>query len=442
MTNIAVMNTDQLYQVYLQNRVICTDTRQITPGCLFFALRGENFDGNLFAEKALDAGAAYAVIDNKTFKKDNRFILVDEVLIALQNLARHHRRQLTIPFIGITGSNGKTTTKELLYSVLSQHCRTHATTGNLNNHIGVPLTILSIPENTDIAIIEMGANHQKEIEFLCSICQPTHGIITNVGKAHLEGFGGVEGVKKGKGELYEFIDKAQGTVFANSDNYLLMDMLRDRKVQKIVQYGTAEDNFVSGNLIANLPYLEIEWHREAMEIDDQMHRCKSNLTGIYNFENIMTAICIGIYFKLSAEQVNRGIEEYKPVNNRSQIKVTESNTLICDYYNANPSSMVVAIDNLKAATGQNKVMILGDMFELGKESAKEHQQIIEKAKTVDAGKCIFIGEDFYHFRNAASDFYKTTTDAYEALKLVPIINSTILIKGSRGMKLELLLELL
>ena len=303
--NIAFMDTEQLHQVYLQNRVICTDTRQITPGCLFFALRGENFDGNLFAEKALDAGAAYAVIDNETFKKDNRFILVDDVLIALQNLARHHRRQLKIPFIGITGSNGKTTTKELLHSVLSQHCRTHATTGNLNNHIGVPLTILSIPEKTDIAIIEMGANHQKEIEFLCSICQPTHGIITNVGKAHLEGFGGVEGVKKGKGELYEFIERAQGTVFVNSDNYVLVNMLRDRKVQKIVQYGTAADNFVSGSLITNSPYLNIDWHRRATEIDDQMHACKSNLTGTYNFENIMAAICIGIYFKLSAEQVHR-----------------------------------------------------------------------------------------------------------------------------------------
>jgi UDP-N-acetylmuramoyl-tripeptide--D-alanyl-D-alanine ligase len=436
------MNTDQLYQVYQENRVICTDTRQITHGCLFFALRGESFDGNLFAEKALDAGAALVVIDNETFKKDDRFIVVDDVLIALQNLARHHRRQLTIPFIGITGSNGKTTTKELLYSVLSQHCRTHATSGNLNNHIGVPLTILSIPENTDIAIIEMGANHQREIEFLCSISQPTHGIITNIGKAHLEGFGGLEGVIKGKGELYEFLQKARATAFVNSDNYLLVDMLRDRKVQKIVRYGKDADNFVSGGLISNSPYLEIEWHREAMEIDDQMHTCKSNLTGTYNFENIMAAICIGIYFKLSVEQVNRGIEEYKPVNNRSQIKVTESNTLICDYYNANPSSMVVALDNLKAAEGQNKVMILGDMFELGKESTAEHQQLIAKAKTIDAGKRIFIGQDFYRFRDASADFYKTTADAYQALKQSPIKNSTVLVKGSRGMKLETLLELL
>ncbi|WP_026897480.1 UDP-N-acetylmuramoyl-tripeptide--D-alanyl-D-alanine ligase [Daejeonella oryzae] len=436
------MNIDQLYQVYLNKRVICTDTRQITAGCLFFALKGENFDGNKFALQALNAGAAYAVIDDEQFKTNDRFILVDDVLTALQDLARHHRRQLKIPFIGITGSNGKTTTKELLYSVLSQHCKTHATSGNLNNHIGVPLTILSIPEKTDIAIIEMGANHQKEIEFLCSIAEPTHGIITNVGKAHLEGFGGFEGVKIAKGELYDYMQNTRGTVFVNSDNFELVDMLRERTVEKIVSYGKTADNFVSGSLLSETPFLEVAWHREAQEIDDKTHISRSNLSGTYNFENILAVICIGTFFKLSAEQINAGIELYNPVNNRSQIKNTDSNMLICDYYNANPSSMLVAIDNLNAAPGKNKVMILGDMFELGSHSSEEHAHIIAKAESVKAQKCIFVGEEFYKHQNNTSEFYRTTQDAYDALKKDPVKDSSVLIKGSRGMKLETLLDLL
>ncbi len=436
------MNTEELYQVYLKNREVCTDTRQIKPGCIYFALKGDNFDGNLFAEKALEEGASFAVIDNEKYSKDERYILVYDVLIALQNLAKYHREQLKIPVVGITGSNGKTTTKELLYSVLSQHCRTHATKGNLNNHIGVPLTILAIPESTDIAIIEMGANHQKEIEFLCSISQPSHGLITNIGKAHLEGFGGIEGVKKGKGELYDYLKKTDGTVFVNSDNYLLVDLLRDKNINKIVFYGKTADNFISGNLITEFPYLEVGWHREAMELDDQTHTCKSNLSGIYNLENILSAVCVGTFFKLDPEQVNRGIEVYQPQNFRSQIKKTQSNTLICDYYNANPSSMQVAIDNLISLKAEHKVLILADMFEMGKDAEKEHQLIAGKALHMEADLCIFIGEEFYKFKDESAQFYKTTQDAYEALKANPIKNSTILIKGSRGMKLETLVELL
>ncbi|HUH33696.1 MAG TPA: UDP-N-acetylmuramoyl-tripeptide--D-alanyl-D-alanine ligase, partial [Daejeonella sp.] len=395
------MNVESLYQQYLQSSAVCTDTRQVTPDCIFFALKGDNFDGNAFALKALEAGAKWAVVDDPSVITDDRFILTDNVLNALQDLARHHRRQLSIPFIAITGTNGKTTTKELLYSVLSQHCKTHATAGNLNNHIGVPLTILAIPASTEIAIIEMGANHQKEIALLCHIAEPTHGLITNVGKAHLEGFGSFEGVKIAKGELYEYLAQNNGIAFINSDNRHLVDMSRDRKVQNIVHYGSTADNYVSGALTEASPFLSVAWHREALEVDDQTHIAKSNLTGAYNLENILAAICIGSFFRLSADQINRGIEIYHPANNRSQLTKTDKNILICDFYNANPSSMKVALDNLKSAGEKQKAFILGDMFELGKEAAAEHQLVVEEAMSVKAQRSIFVGEEFYKLKDTA-----------------------------------------
>ena len=439
------MNIEILYQEYLKTGVVSTDTRKITPGCVFFALKGENFDGNTFADKALELGAAVAVIDNASVKTDSRFIVVDDVLESLQNLAAYHRSQLTIPFVAITGTNGKTTTKELLNSVLSQHCKTHATSGNLNNHIGVPLTILSIPAGTDIAIIEMGANHQKEIGFLCSIAKPTHGLITNVGKAHLEGFGGFEGVRIAKGELYTWLAENDGVAFINSDNHLLVDMSRERKVSKAVFYGSTADNYISGMLRESAPYLAVSWHKEAMEIDDNVHSAKSNLTGTYNFENILAAICIGTYFKLSAEQISQGIEAYRPTNFRSQITKTDKNTLICDFYNANPSSMVVALENLETNPQKPKAFILGDMFELGDEAAQEHLEIIRKALAVDAERRIFIGEAFHAQKDAMpaeAEFYRITADAHQALQSNPLDGYLVLVKGSRGMKLETLLELL
>lgn len=438
------MNTELLYQKFLQSRAVCTDTRQITSGCIFFALKGDNFDGNAFAAKALEAGAAWAVIDDPALSNE-QFILVNDTLTALQELAKHHRDQLKIPFIAVTGTNGKTTTKELLNSVLSQHCRTHATTGNLNNHIGVPLTLLSIPEGADIAIIEMGANHQREIAMLCSIAKPTHGLITNVGKAHLEGFGSFEGVKKAKGELYEYLRDHEGTAFINSDNHQLVDMSRDRNLQKIVFYGSSADNYISGSLEQTSPFLSVSWHREAMELDDPSHLAKSNLTGTYNLENILAAICIGTYFKLSPEQVNQGIEAYVPANNRSQITKTSNNTLICDFYNANPSSMAVALENLTNAPDQNKAFILGDMFELGVESEAEHSEIIQKALALNAGRGVFIGGEFYKLKDSfagAAEYYLTTRDALVALREHPLTGFLVLIKGSRGMKLESLLEVL
>ena len=439
------MNTEALYQKYLASRLVCTDTRMISAGCIFFALKGDSFDGNAFAEAAIQAGAGWAVVDDQALKTNGHFIFVEDVLTSLQDLARHHRKQLDIPFIAITGSNGKTTTKELLYSVLSQHCKTHATSGNLNNHIGVPLTILSIPEGTEIAIIEMGANHQKEIALLCSIALPTHGLITNVGKAHLEGFGGFEGVKTAKGELYEFLAKSNSAIFINSDNHHLVSMRRERNVQKVISYGGGTDNYVSAFLTKSAPYLEVAWHREAMELDDRTHIAQSNLTGTYNLENILAAICIGTFFKLPPDQINRGIKAYQPSNYRSQLVETKKNTLICDYYNANPSSMAVALDNLENAAQEPKAFILGDMFELGEDTGAEHLAIVQQSPLLKTQRNIFIGEEFFKHKDQATEkaeFYLSTDDAYGALKENPLTGFLILVKGSRGMKLEKLIELL
>ena len=437
------MTTEKLYQLYLQHPGISTDTRKIASGSLFFALKGDKFDANTFAEQAIAAGATYAVIDNAEYKKGDQYILVDDVLSTLQDLARHHRRQLNIPVVGLTGTNGKTTTKELINSVLSQHFNTYATQGNLNNHIGVPLTILSITSSHEAAVIEMGANHQKEIELLCSISQPSHGLITNVGKAHLEGFGGVEGVKKGKGELYDFMKATGGITFVNSDSADLMKMQYDRSLQNVVFYGSIDlENLVSGQLTENSPYLSLQWTNNQT---GESHDVKSQLTGAYNLDNILAAICIGVYFKLSAAQINAGISGYQPKNNRSQVTQTATNTLICDYYNANPSSMFVAIENLGKLTANHKVLVLGDMFEMGEESAAEHEAVIKKALETEVDERIFIGPDFAGRKAVSAGrkavFYPTMEEAMAALKTSPIKNSTVLIKGSRGMALERLVEL-
>jgi len=442
--------TKQLYQLYKNHPVISTDTRKIVPGSLFFALKGEKFDANTFAEQAIASGAAYVVIDNPEYQKGDQYLLVEDVLTALQDLARYHRKQLTIPVIGLTGTNGKTTTKELINAVLSQHFNTYATQGNLNNHIGVPLTILSINTSHEAAVIEMGANHQKEIELLCAISQPSHGLITNVGKAHLEGFGGVEGVKKGKGELYDFLKAPGGVTFVNSDSADLMAMQHARSLKNVTFYGSIDlDNLVSGQLIENSPYLTLQWTNNST---GKNYEVKSQLTGAYNLDNILAAICIGVYFKLSAEQINAGISGYQPKNNRSQITQTSTNTLICDYYNANPSSMAVAIENLGKIEAKHKVLVLGDMFEMGPESAAEHEAIIKKAMDTPVNNRVFIGEEFYKAKktidhgpwamdNSTNVFYKSAEDTISALKANPIRNATVLIKGSRGMALERLVEL-
>ncbi len=455
--------TEQLYQIFLQYPVISTDTRKIATDSLFFALKGEKFDANTFAEQAVAAGAAYAIIDNPAYQVSEKFLLVEDVSTALQDLARHHRKQLTIPVIGLTGTNGKTTTKELINSVLSQHFKTQATQGNLNNHIGVPLTILTINKSHQMAVIEMGANHQKEIEFLCSIALPSHGLITNVGKAHLEGFGGFEGVKKGKGELYEFLKQSDsqevwksgseevGIAFINKDNSFLIEMQQARGLKDVVYYGSEnEGNLVSGKLIENSPFLTLEWTNNN---SGKTYPVKTQLTGAYNLDNILAAICIGVYFKLTDDEINKGIENYQPKNNRSQIVKTATNTLICDYYNANPSSMFVAIENIEKIEAERKVLILGDMFEMGEEAAAEHKSVIQKALNISVNERIFIGNEFFAVSpevsslleqsptNRSMIFYETAEDAIAGLKSHPIKNSTILIKGSRGMALERLVEL-
>jgi len=437
------MTTKDIYQIFLQHPVISTDTRKIAAGSLFFALKGDNFDANNFAVQAIAVGAAYAIIDNPSYHLDEKYILVDNVLATLQDLARYHRKQLTIPVIGLTGTNGKTTTKELINAVLAQKFKTLATQGNLNNHIGVPLTILSITAEHEIAVIEMGANHQKEIALLSSISQPSHGLITNIGKAHLEGFGGVEGIKIGKGELYDFLKTDNGIAFVNGDDKVLMDMQHARSLSKLVLYGTGnKDNAVTGKLTENSPLLAIEWTNK---LAGETYAVKTQLTGAYNLDNILAAVCIGVYFELEANQINNGISGYQPQNNRSQIKQTKTNMLICDYYNANPSSMQVAIENIGKLSADKKVLILGDMFELGNESADEHSAIIQKALDTKIDERIFIGKEFesqkLKVESQNTKFYTTAEEAIDALKAHPIKNSTILIKGSRGMALERLVDL-
>lgn len=431
-------NTESLYQHYLNHRTICTDTRNISEGCLFFALKGEHFDANTFAAQALAAGAAFAIIDNPAYQISEKCMLVPDVLTALQELARYHRKQLNIPVIGLTGSNGKTTTKELIRAVLAQRYRTFATKGNLNNHIGVPLSVLALSEDIEIAVIEMGANHQKEIELLCTIAQPTHGLITNIGMAHLDGFGGFEGVKKGKAELYAYLKQHKGTTFINRDNSYLMEMSTRADLNQVVYYSTSSTDFISGKLLKTDPFLELSWSNGLASFEINMQ-----LTGSYNFENILAAICIGQYFKVTPQQINTGLAGYAPNNNRSQINKTEKNTVICDFYNANPSSMSAALDNLKSLNAPTKAVIIGDMFELGNEAAQQHQLIAEQASALNVQTLIFIGKYFYAFKDQyPGHFFSNPTEAQAFLQEKPITNALILLKGSRGMALEQLMPLL
>lgn len=429
---------ESLYQHYLKHPVICTDTRNITPGCLFFALRGDNFDANTFAEKALTNGAAYAIIDNLAYKTSKQCILVPDVLTTLQDLARHHRAQLNIPVIGLTGSNGKTTTKELIKAVLSEKYKTFATKGNLNNHIGVPLSILSLTNDTELAVIEMGANHQKEIEFLCTIARPTHGLITNIGMAHLDGFGGFEGVKKGKAELYTHLKNNHGIAFINRNNPYLLEMSATADLDKVVYYGTESTDTISGKLVKTDPLIEISWSDKAGTYETSV-----NLTGSYNFENILASICIGSFFDVTPAQISKGLSGYFPNNNRSQITKTENNTVICDFYNANPSSMTAALNNIALLSSSRKVVIIGDMFELGEESAEQHDLIAKQAEQLNVETLVLIGKYFFALKDKYKGvFFNTPIEAQEFLKENPIKDSLVLLKGSRGMALEQLLPLL
>jgi len=431
------METADLYTYFKIHPKISTDTRKIEPGSIFFALKGANFNGNAFAGEALQKGAAFAVIDEIAFKKDERYLVVDDVLEALQALAVFHRKTLHIPVIGITGTNGKTTTKELLYAVLKQKYSTYATRGNLNNHIGVPLSLLDIQAETEIAIIEMGANHQQEIARLCQIARPTHGLITNVGKAHLEGFGSFEGVKRAKGELYDFIAETGGTLFLQGDNPILSAMVNERAFKEIKTYGLGTQNEVSGQLLMASPFLSIAWREPKKTIEVQ-----TQLTGSYNTENVLAAVCVGQYFGVDGKKIKDGLAAYRPQNNRSQIVQTKRNTVICDYYNANASSMQAALDNLKSFPDKHKVVILGDMFELGEDTYVEHQKVITEALTLGAQSCIFVGKAFFEQKDMRAQFYENTQRAIEALRKRSITGALVLLKASRGMGFEKIMEVL
>jgi UDP-N-acetylmuramoyl-tripeptide--D-alanyl-D-alanine ligase len=426
----------QLYSLFLQHPVVCTDTRNIIPNSIFFALKGGNFNANEFAEQAIHSGCSVAVIDEEKYKKDDRYFLVDDVLKTLQKLANHHRKQLNTPIIAITGSNGKTTSKELVNAVLSQQLSVLATKGNLNNHIGVPLTLLGITKKHAVAIIEMGANHQGEIAELCVIAEPNFGMITNIGKAHLEGFGGYEGVIKAKSEMYTHIKKTGGKLFVNADNPLLNQLSSD--IDRIT-FGTSEHVDFKGEFIESNPFVKLKWKAKTDSVSMDEHPIiQTHLIGDYNFENILAAACIGNFFGLSESQIKKGIEGYVPSNNRSQVIQTEHNLLLLDAYNANPSSMKAAIENFSQMNQPNKMVILGDMLELGADSEKEHDAIATLLKKNNIQRVLLVGP---LFKVAAKQLSSALTfinsdELVDYLKQNSIQNSTILIKGSRGMKLE------
>lgn len=435
----------ELYAHYRRYPTVCTDTRSIPENSIFFALKGEHFNGNAFAAEALERGARYAVIDEPAYQTDKRLLLVPNVLETLQSLATHHRNQLHIPVIGVTGTNGKTTTKELLHAVLSQRYSAFATKGNLNNHIGVPLSLLSIPAGTQLAIIEMGANHQGEIDALCNIAQPTHGLITNVGKAHLEGFGSFEGVMKAKGELYDYLAEHSGFLFIRGDNPLLEAMANERgllsheRATDRMSYGLSDGNDLVGRLLSAEPPLRIQWHTTD---NPATREALSQLTGSYNTENILAAISVGLHFDVSDEEIAAAIATYAPSNNRSQIAKTATNTLIRDYYNANASSMAAALDNLAQLNAKNKVAILGDMFEMGEDTIEAHRAVIDQARQLSLARRIFVGKAFYEHRDGNDEFYETTAAAMLALDAEPARDALVLLKASRGMAFEKLIDLL
>ena len=426
---------EKLYDLFLKYPKVTTDSRNIPKDSIFFALKGVNFNGNNFAREALVKGAALAVVDEEVATTDDRVLLVNNVLEKLQNLATYHRKQLDLKVIGITGTNGKTTTKELIQAVLKEKYNSFSTKGNFNNHIGVPLTLLSLTSDHEIAVIEMGANHIGEIEQLCKIAMPDYGIITNIGKAHLEGFGSFEGVIKTKTELYNYIRNTGGTIFINIDNQLLVDHSEGLNSKT---YGENEPAECRGEITTDFPFLQLKCTTK-----EKVFAVNSQLIGRYNFENILAALCIGNYFKVSSSDMQEAIESYKPTNNRSQIIKTKLNTLFLDAYNANPSSMNAAIENFATANFEKKVLILGDMAELGVESSNEHHSILEFIKSKNFGNVILVGPEFKKANQSFEFMAINDKDQLEAvLKEMKFANATILIKGSRKMELEKITHLL
>ncbi len=462
---------ERLYQAYLVSHAVTTDTRAITPGCLFFAFKGEHFDGNTFAPTALEQGAALCVVDRRwkdasgQWRDEDRIIGVPDVLHTLQQLATMHRSHLTIPVVGITGTNGKTTTKELVTAVLGRRYRTAATAGNFNNHLGVPLTLLSIPANAEIAVVEMGANHPGEIASLCAIANPDYGLITNVGRAHLEGFGSFEGVVHTKTELYRHLAAKHGTVFVNADNETLLSQaerlatipnldsvipayapgvpsLEPQMVQQtplsLVTYGRTADADVRGTLVGCDPYLHLYF-----EVGDNVYNVHSHLLGDYNFDNAMAAVCVGLHFGVEPFDIKEAIEQYTPSNNRSQYKRTERNALYLDCYNANPSSMAAAIDSFRRIEAPHKAAIIGGMHELGADEAKEHRALVASLAQCQLDRCYLVGPEFNNIDLAPTmTLFPDTATLRAHLSTHPLSGATILVKGSNTNRLWTLEELL
>ncbi len=424
---------EELYKIYSAHPSVVTDTRKLKLGDLYFALKGPNFNGNLFALAALEAGASYAIVDEEipnSVAIQDRIILVDDVLTTLQDLAKYHRQQFTIPFLAITGSNGKTTTKELVYAVLASHFKTYTTQGNLNNHIGVPLTLLSIPKEAELAVIEMGANHQKEIESYCSYTLPTHGMITNCGKAHLEGFGGVEGVKKGKGELYDFLRANNGTVFLMEDYNYLNQMAQG--IPHLIGYGENSGQ-IQGDAIDLEGMLKVQI-KKGIEIES----IQTHLVGNYNLPNVLAAVTIGQYFKVPNEKIKWAIENYNPTNSRSQLLTWKNNEVILDAYNANPSSMKLAVENFAKLNKENKVVCLGGMRELGEDTLKEHQILIDQLNQTQWKQVILVGSEFKPCVHSYL-YFDTVLEAKDWLQTQQYTGHALLIKGSRGIQMEQLI---
>ncbi len=424
------MQIPDLYDIFLQHPSIQTDTRKLKEGDIFFALKGPNFNGNLFAKQALDAGAAYVVADEPAGFSDKRVIQTGDVLYTLQELAKYHREQFDIPFIAITGSNGKTTTKELLHEVLNSTYITYTTKGNLNNHIGIPLTLLSVGMDAEMAVIEMGANHRHEIEGYCKYALPTHGIITNCGKAHLEGFGGIEGVRKAKGELYDFLREHGGTVFLMKDYDYLLEM--SKGIKHVQTYGTADAD-VEGIAIYNKEMLEVQLLKGA-----GIDTIKTNLVGAYNLPNVLVAVAVGKYFKVPDEKIKAALENYTPSNSRSQLIVKNGNKIILDAYNANPTSMKAAIENISKING-DKVLLLGGMMEMGAESIKEHEELVKLIAGYNWKAVALVGGDFNKIEHPYN-YFTTSSEAGQWLKEQHFTDTTILVKGSRSMQMEKVLE--
>lgn len=427
------MEINDLYQLYINNPSVQTDSRKVQKGDIFFALKGPNFNGNKYAKQAIEDGASYCIVDEETGITNDKIVKVNDCLDTLQQLAKEHRQQFNIPFIAITGSNGKTTTKELVHAVLSSTFKTYTTEGNLNNHIGIPITILKIKADAEIAVIEMGANHQKEIEGYCAYTLPTHGLITNCGKAHLEGFGGEEGVKKGKGELFEYLKKNKGTAFIFNDSDYLVEM--SKGISTVISYGSVNADITGfEKKQADNDLLTVEISKGA-----RIQEIKTLLVGGYNLPNVLAAICIGKYFKIDDEKIKDALENYIPSNSRSQLIEKNSNKIIMDAYNANPTSMKVAIENFANMPGNKKVLMLGGMMELGNESLQEHDSLVKLISQYQWHKVVLVGNDFHnlpetyiHFMNVkeAKDWYRQH-DLHDA---------QVLIKGSRSMQMEKVLE--